>query len=586
MALPLIPKPLSESKRPTSWIFDSKRDLALIVATPVLILPVAFAFMSVWSSAAFVLLVAAFGQVGHILPGLLRAYGDRELFQRYRIRFVVAPILIGAICVAAVINRWQITILVGVVWAVWHALMQTYGFLRIYAAKNGVHSVTSRRLDFALCVVWFGGAILLNDQPLFLVLNRWYGSGGFMIGAWAVSGVRLFWTTALIVLTATYVGRLLLLRWRGESVSWPRLLMLVSSIGFYWYAYAGATNILVGAAMFEIFHDVQYLAIVWCFNRRRAESGDNAGRFVKFLFQNSGAFVGLYVGMVFAFGGLRLMEEVFPNGISRDVLTGILACAGILHYYYDGFIWKIRDAANSEPLELQNNAGLINVTGLKHALKWMCLAVPVALLFMAELRTERDDLQRWTMLSDSLPQCVEVQKEAGQRLIEAGDLSQASKRLFRVTKVAPNDAVARVELVKLLIQRDREPLAFQQCEQGLNESPANAELLSLSGQLLMRRRKPQLAEHQLGRALQLKNEAPEIRTAYASALLMNGKLDKAEEELLLSLTMADTPATNFYYGELMLKRDDIEAARVHFERALDLRPDFEQAQVKLESLKD
>lgn len=64
------------------WIISPARDLVLFVATPLLIVPIAWAVRTAASDAAFILLVAAFGQVGHNLPGLIRAYGDRKLFAR------------------------------------------------------------------------------------------------------------------------------------------------------------------------------------------------------------------------------------------------------------------------------------------------------------------------------------------------------------------------------------------------------------------------------------------------------------------------------------------------------------------------
>ena len=43
-------------------------------------------------------------------------------------------------------------VLVAYVWGVWHGLMQTYGFLRIYDAKVGSVARTTARLDMAMCV--------------------------------------------------------------------------------------------------------------------------------------------------------------------------------------------------------------------------------------------------------------------------------------------------------------------------------------------------------------------------------------------------------------------------------------------------
>jgi hypothetical protein len=124
---------------------------------------------------------------------------------------------------------------------------------------------------------------------------------------------------------------------RGAPPSPVKLLVTVSSIGFYWYAYSIAGNILVGAAMFEVFHDVQYLAIVWLFNRRRVEQSDNAGAFFKFVFGRSGALIGIYVGLCFAFGSFRFLEYGLSDGPARNVILAFLATSGLLHYYIRWF---------------------------------------------------------------------------------------------------------------------------------------------------------------------------------------------------------------------------------------------------------
>ena len=48
-----------------------------------------------WSAEDIYLFVAAFGAMGHHLPGMIRAYGDRALFQRFRWRFICAPIFLS-----------------------------------------------------------------------------------------------------------------------------------------------------------------------------------------------------------------------------------------------------------------------------------------------------------------------------------------------------------------------------------------------------------------------------------------------------------------------------------------------------------
>ncbi len=75
-----------------SWIVSAWWDLSYVVITPILIVPVVLILVRHWLTPEEVsLAVIAFASLGHHLPGFMRAYGDRELFKRYRVRFVLAP---------------------------------------------------------------------------------------------------------------------------------------------------------------------------------------------------------------------------------------------------------------------------------------------------------------------------------------------------------------------------------------------------------------------------------------------------------------------------------------------------------------
>src|SRR5438067_82503 len=133
------------------WILDSWRDLILYVGTPLLIIPLFTLAQARWNAQEIYLFVAAFGAMGHHLPGMIRAYGDRALFERFRWRFIIAPIFLLAVCVG--FYFWDIktnpVVMIVFLWGVWHGMMQTYGFGRIYDAKTGSFAALTRRIDFA-----------------------------------------------------------------------------------------------------------------------------------------------------------------------------------------------------------------------------------------------------------------------------------------------------------------------------------------------------------------------------------------------------------------------------------------------------
>ena len=114
----------------------------MLIATPLAIFPL------VWWLARYQftpetvsLAVFCFASLGHHLPGLMRAYGDQEMFARCRMRFLLAPPLIAA-ANAAVFVRLELHAMEVVLlfWATWHVMMQTYGLMRIYDLKRGRRS--------------------------------------------------------------------------------------------------------------------------------------------------------------------------------------------------------------------------------------------------------------------------------------------------------------------------------------------------------------------------------------------------------------------------------------------------------------
>jgi len=113
------------SVKPSLWILDRWRDLLLFVGTPVLLIPIFTAAQARWSAQDIFLFVGAFGAMGHHLPGMIRAYGDRALFDRFKIRFIVAPMALLAVCVWSSVYNIQAIQLVALAWGIWHGMMQT-----------------------------------------------------------------------------------------------------------------------------------------------------------------------------------------------------------------------------------------------------------------------------------------------------------------------------------------------------------------------------------------------------------------------------------------------------------------------------
>jgi tetratricopeptide (TPR) repeat protein len=360
------------------------RDLLLFIATPLLIIPLALGLQHFASSERIQYFVLAFGAMGHNLPGMMRAYGDRALFQRFKLRFILAPIVFGVMSYAFYSRHSNGIILIAATWAIWHALMQIYGFLRIYAAKVGAVTPRAAWLDFAMCIAWFGGAAVFSDSRLYIIQELFTGLGVGPLSATNVHTLRLAVAAVIGLVTLAYVLNEIQLLRAGSPVSWIKNLLFVTSITFWWWAHVVTADVLLGLILFEVFHDVQYLAIVWVFNRRRVDSDPEVGRFTGFVFRNSWGMVAMYVALVFAYGGfIPLSQELKLSETGALWIATFITTSALLHYYFDGFIWKVRESSTRKSLGLRADAGKSDSLVSSHAAKWLLLLVPAAVMWFA-----------------------------------------------------------------------------------------------------------------------------------------------------------------------------------------------------------
>src|SRR2546430_13248076 len=128
----------------------------------------------------------------------------------------------------------------------------------------------------------------------------------------------------------------------GHRPNPVKVALLITSIAFWWYCNNLVANILVGIALFEVFHDVQYLSLVWIYNRNRVEKDSNIGGFMRFVFRRSGSLIGLYVGLVFAYGSPSYFYAPLQIETVKHVPTCVGNASTLLPFYSHRVIWKLR----------------------------------------------------------------------------------------------------------------------------------------------------------------------------------------------------------------------------------------------------
>lgn len=342
-------------KRP--WIISPMADLLFIIGAPVLIALVfapAILLGHAMGLAVFVMFVVA---TAHHVPGFLRILTDPELFFRFPWRFLVIPPAVIAASIWFQLNGLHGVTLIALVWGIWHGMMQVYGFARIYDAKVGAVSPLSARLDWLLCLSWFATLALWSPYESNEFQLRTANSGvGFLFAAILTPATLTALALVTAVLTVVYVvynGWALL--WRRQS-SPLKLLLLAVALPLLWVSYRGlAGELLVSLAIWELYHDIQYFAIVWSYNQQRGER-NALNRLGHFLFRPSLWLIGIYVLISLGYGGLDKVTRDVEGSRVAEVIQATLVASALLHFYFDGFIWKIRQKQVRQDLQIEDFA--------------------------------------------------------------------------------------------------------------------------------------------------------------------------------------------------------------------------------------
>ena len=574
------PGSAGEPRRKQSlWILDSWRDLILYVGTPLLLLPAFALAQARWSPQDIYLFVAAFGAMGHHLPGMIRAYGDRALFERFKWRFILAPLFLLTVCVAFFWWDLKGILLVVFFWGVWHGLMQTYGFCRIYDAKTGTFDALTRRLDFAMCVIWFATAVALSPYRLSDTLDTYYMCGGPFIAPSIIHhGQQLILLAAIVVsvLFILHFGRMWIIGNRPNPV---KLALLVTSIAFWWYCNNLVANILVGIALFEVFHDVQYLSLVWIYNRNRVEKDSNIGGFMRFVFRRSGSLIGLYVGLVFAYGSVSYFNAHLGLETVKRILTGVVTASTLLHFYYDGFIWKVRERSTRQSLGLAGGTADVSLGGILpswawHGLKWVAVFVlPLSALWFWQTHLNVPEVQRRAWLVADVPTGAKQHFDYGLALQREGRWEQAEEQYKIALSFKPTDAKSHMNLATVLTAQAKYDAAAPHMEEALRLQPDNGEFHLGYASLLQRLGRGDEADPHYEAAARLMPDSPEARYNYSVLLASAGKENDSLRELQRAVQLKpDYVDAQVKLADALFAKGELEEAKTHYTAALGANP--------------
>jgi tetratricopeptide (TPR) repeat protein len=537
---------------PRRWIINSWVDLILILLTPLIATPaILILYSPVFQVKAetISLIVTAFFATGHHLPGLIRAYGDQELFQRFRWRFILAPPLVFLAYFPLYNYHFDLYRLIILIWATWHGLMQLYGFVRIYDAKVGSTAPATAYWDWLICLCGFITPQFFRPEKLSSALHHWYSIGGPFIPPTALTAARWAGTAitgvVLIGFSVNYVTQ----SYRGPKPNPLKLLMLASGIGIWSYTVIAIENLVLGVALFDICHDVQYLAIVWLYNCRRVSSNPQLSGFMRYLFRRG--MVLLYLGLITAYGAIGLLGSTVSDDTISKIVYGVLFTSTILHYYYDGFIWKVREATNQIGLGI-NQQGVdsrprqISASDFAHLLKWSPAIIVGGVLFASDWNDPPVTQARKLALEQTFSNQLLGSFRPPQNVEERSWLFELFQRTQSIANAVPDDRYAGLRAAVMLANFGRNDEAVASLQKLLKQFPGFSEAyLTLGGIHLYRGNNKEASEY--------------IQAALKSATT---DLERANANVKL--------------GELHLSQHDRASAEADFEQALRDNPTLKE----------
>ncbi len=571
---------------PSRWILSPFWDGLLFIGAPVVCIVALLPLRSFLSSRELAVLLLTFFTFGHHLPGFIRAYGDRELFQRFRHRFLLAPPAIFLMVLWFDLRSLHGLLIFISAWDIWHVLMQHYGFMRIYDAKQGAVRQLTSRLDWGVSISWYLTLIAISPHYLHNLLSRAYLTGLPILPPGLLTTVRGAMVTFSILLTVVYIAHHLRLRRRGEPVSFRKLLLLGVFLAATYYLYVALTDFLVGFTVWSAFHCLQYYGIVWVFNRNRVDRGSPVRAFVRFLFRPQVGLALLYGGLILAYGGVNYIVGFTSNESIHRVLVALIATSNALHYYYDGFIWKVREPQTREYLNIASvgaESGPQPELGFRAAkvfrrirearpglLQASYLLVLLLSLVAFEAWRPQEAVRASRNLAAAAPGLGEAHLNLGYTLMLEDRLDDAIGEYGKATDLMPESPEAHYNLAGVLYRRGHLERAIAEYRTALDlqqqteaQAPSNWSLLPAA--FSPPSATADLIHGALGDALSRQGSLQEAVEHYRHAV----GIDPADVDLRINLGAT--------LVELRLYREGLE----ELEEAARLDPDSADAQINL-----
>lgn len=366
--------PHDNSRLRFAYIVGPRADVIWFLGLPFAALALAFAGRA-WMSAVAVASIALWVDVPHQIVTLIRTWGVADDRRRFRVQLIAGLLVISAIIAGGLAWAPLSLLLLSTLWNHQHQLMQLHGFARIYDFKAGVRDNSVGKRDQALAWILYGNLFL--SSPLFT--SYWLRESyrlGLPLTAFDVNMIHGLAWTITIAFSGFYVV-MTIKRFKNGAVLNPLkyLYILINYSVLYFVCWQSSSLLMYGITN-VLMHGIQYMVFVFYYLQRSSSKANGKDRLVHWIVNPGNGVVFVCVLLFYAvlyqlmtgrpldelgFGAVHFASqyEAVPEVQLRamSVLTGkeiwlltLLNVPGMLHLYYDSFIWKVREGRTQESL--------------------------------------------------------------------------------------------------------------------------------------------------------------------------------------------------------------------------------------------
>lgn len=323
--------------RQTRWICGQWTDIAMAVSW----VPFSLLALAVIDNAAL-LKALMFGtflfSFTHQPLSLFLVYGDKERFNLRRNLFTWSPVVFGVAVFFAVNHSPVLLAILAGAWNAEHTLMQRYGIARIYGRMAGQ---TQGGIELVMFFSWLILAVIwAAADPNTLEHVSALGMRGANRSTFELlAGLRPFAEWLLVPMFVAVLG--IAAKWCWEEYHRPvnpaKHFYLATTLGLFIVI---LINPIVGFIGYVGAHAYEYFVIV---NRSLEKSYIEPKRTDSGLGWLANLPIGR-VGLLLGYLGLIVLTVyVLENFASFIVYSMVFFTLGALHFFYDGFIWKLRN---------------------------------------------------------------------------------------------------------------------------------------------------------------------------------------------------------------------------------------------------